>query len=186
MIKKLLVVLNLLLLVFLAVSPFYLYALEENLATESGKEGEEYDFASMTTYELFWPIVAGKVPGDRFYQLKAWRDKLVGYLFFSKVKKSEYLKRLANKRLVEAVRLLELQRYSFFPETIQIAGDNLEKGAALLFSAEQSSETAWLKEEYRKDLRKHLIVLERMKDQAKEEHRGTIETGIQKIESLIE
>lgn len=148
-------------------------------------EKEEYDFTKMTTYEMFWPIVAGKVPGDRFYNLKLWRDKLVSYLFFSQVKKSEYFKQLANKRLVEAERLLELQRYSFFPETIADSSRNLKEGVILLSSAEETPQMAWLKGEYVKDLQKHLVVLQRMKEKVKEDQKQVIEETIETIENLI-
>lgn len=173
-----------------------LYAQEEEMATEAGEveggededveEEEKYDFSSMTTYEMFWPVVAGKVPGDRFYQLKVWRDKVVGYLFFSKLKKSEYLKRLANKRLVEAEKLLEFQRESYFSTTIKESKEYLEKGVDLLFQSPVSESQLWLKSEYAKDLQKHLIVLERMKDEAGKGMKGIIEESIEAVKKLIE
>lgn len=158
---------------------------------EDEKEGdeedeEEYDFESMNTYELFWPITAGKLPGDKFYRLKVWRDKLVGYLFFDKVKKSEYLKQLANKRLVEAENLLTLERYPFFSETIQISGNNLERGLNLFSSAAKTERRLWLRAEYVKDLQKHLIVLGRMAGKAQEEQKEIIEAAIERVNQLAE
>lgn len=146
---------------------------------------QEYNFSSMTTYELFWPIVAGKVPGDRFYQFKLWRDKLAGFLFFDRLKQSEYFKQLANKRLLEAEKLVELQRYSSLPGTLKRSYDNLEKGLTLLLSAQESQAQFWLKGEYIKDFQKHLIVLERMKEKAKDEEKTSIEESLKKIKDLI-
>lgn len=145
---------------------------------------EDYDFSSMTTYELFWPITAGKVPGDRFYNLKIWRDKLTGYLFFSPVKKSEYLKQLANKRLLEAEKLVELDRQSFLQETLEKSTKYMKDGLGILSSAEQTSESAWLEDEYAKDIQKHLIVLEKMKGRAEE--KGVLEESIKSIRELID
>lgn len=186
MLKKILLLFCLFLLAFFSVFSSCLYAQEENLATESAEAEKEYDFASMTTYELFWPITAGKIPGDKFYKLKIWRDKLVGYLFFDKLKKSEYLKQLANKRLVETEKLLEVQRYSYLSETLKISGDNLEKGLVLLFSAPETESQFWLRNEYQKDFQKHLIVLERMKEKMEEDKRAVLEEAIRDINNLID
>ena len=146
---------------------------------------EEYTFGSMTTYEMFWPIVAGKVPGDKLYSLKLWRDKLASFFFFDKVKKSEYLKQLANKRLVEAEKLIEIKRYSLVPQTLEESSKNLEGGSTLLFSAEETPQTLWLKDEYRKDLKKHFIVLERMKEKVEESQKLMIADFVKKLDSLI-
>lgn len=179
--KKVLVIFCLVSFIFLPV--FSSYAQEGNLATESAEE--EYDFASMTTYELFWPIVAGKVPGDRLYSLKIWRDKFIGLLIFSNLKKSEYLKNLANKRLVETEKLLEIGRESYFPETIEKSRNHLEEGLILLFEAPETEPRFWLRSEYAKDLKKHLIVLERMRERVGESQRGVFEESIEKINEWI-
>lgn len=155
------------------------------LPTPTPTPTEEYDFTKMTTYEMFWPIVAGKIPGDRFYSLKLWRDKMVGFLFFSKIKKSEYLKQQANKRLVEAEKLLEIQRFSYFPQTLEISTDNLNKGLEILMSAPDSQSKFWLSQEYAKDLQKHLVVLGRMNEEAGKEEKVIIEKSIEKIKDLI-
>jgi len=155
-----------------------------SVSTPTPTPGVEYDFSKMTTYEMFWPVVAGKVPGDRFYSLKLWRDKLLGYLYVSPLKKSEYFKQLANKRLLEAEKLLEIGRTSYFSQTLQQSLDYLEKGLKLLSSAHESESHLWLKGEYEKDLQKHLVVLERMKEKSGEAQESVIEDGVKKIEEL--
>lgn len=146
---------------------------------------EEFNFSSMTTYEMFWPITAGKVPGDKFYQVKLWRDKLAINLIFDKLKKSEYLKQLANKRLVEAEKLLEIKRDSFLSETLTQSYKYLEEGLSLLSKVEETPQAWWLKDEYRKDLKKHFIVLGRMKEKVEESHKSVIEDSIKNLDSLI-
>lgn len=132
------------------------------LPTPTATLQPEYDFAKMTTYELFWPISAGVIPGDRFYSLKNWRDVLVEKLIFSEAKKSEYLKVQANKKLVETEKLIEIKRQPFIKETLEKSSWYLENGLALLSRATESSFSLWLREEYRKDLKKHLVVLGRL------------------------
>lgn len=148
-------------------------------------EEEEYDFESMTTYEMFWPIVAGKVPGDRFYTLKLWRDKLGIFLFFDALKKSEYLKQLANKRLLESEKLVEIKRFSFLSKTLEQSYEKLNKGLRLLTSQELTPQAFWLAEEYKKDLEKHWIILNRMKEKTSGEDLKTIDNALEKIKGLV-
>lgn len=143
------------------------------------------DWERKTSYELFWPVVAGKLPGDKLYFLKAWRDKLVEHLFFNKFKKSEYFKKLANKRLIEAEKLLELGRYSFLSGILKESKAYLEKGTELLSSLGQDNSFFWLRGEYAKDLRKHVILLERMARKAKGEEKKTIEESLKNVRGLI-
>lgn len=183
MIKKGLLIFCLLLAAFVFLPP-YIDAQEENSATESAED--QYNFASMTTYELFWPIVPGKVPGDKFYNLKVWRDKIASFFIFNKLKKVEHLKKLANKRLVEAERLVELQRYSFFFPTLEKAKENLGEGLKLLATAKKKSRYNWVKNEYAKDVRKHLVVLERMKEKVEEKEKASVEEFLKSTQGLID
>jgi len=154
--------------------------------TPTPTKSVEYDFSKMTNYEMFWPIVAGKIPGDRFYSLKLWRDKILASLYFSPLKKSEYLKQLANKRLVEAEKLLELGRFNYLPATLQDSTNNFKKGADLLSASQESTFQLWLKYEYAKDLQKHLVVLHRLEKKVPEEYKEAIGDAVKLIESLIE
>ena len=59
----------------------------------------------VTSFELFWPIPAGKVAGDRWYGLKLFKENLRGLLIFGEKEKVEYQLFLATKRVVEAEKL---------------------------------------------------------------------------------
>ena len=73
-----------------------------------------------SSYELFYPIVAGKVPGDRFYSLKILREKIVGMFLFDTDKKIEYRVSLSKKRLVEAEKLIKIKKdYSLAVKTLE-------------------------------------------------------------------
>lgn len=154
-------------------------------AFNSPPANKTYNYNEMTDYEMFWPIAAGRIPGDKFYNLKIWRDKFVIKLIFNPIKKSEYYKTLANKRLVEAIALLEIKRDAFLGETLIQSGNNMEKGLELLSSSQPSLETTWLKGEYSKDLRKYQVVLGRLAGTADSEELKIINPGIEKIKGLI-
>lgn len=188
MFKRMLIFGSLFLLIaFSAFIPTIL-AQEEDSASPSAEEKaiEEYDFASMTTYEMFWPVVAGKVPGDKYYKLKLWRGKIAVFLTLNKLKKAELLKKMVNKRLAETERLAELERFSLIPSTIQGAKQNLEKGLESLSAAKKKPRYSWLKNEYAKDARKYLVLLGRLKEKISEEEKASVEEFFSDVEELIE
>lgn len=55
----------------------------------------------ISSFELFWPVVAGKVRGDSLYSLKLLKEKIRSLFIFSSLKKAEYYSFLSTKRLVE-------------------------------------------------------------------------------------
>lgn len=59
-----------------------------------------------SSYELFYPIVAGKIPGDKWYGLKIIREKVVAIFLLEPNKKIEFHSSLSQKRLVEAEKLI--------------------------------------------------------------------------------
>ena len=59
----------------------------------------------VNSYELFWPIVAGRVQGDSLYSLKIFKENLRGRFIFSNLKKAEYNTVLSEKRLLEFEKL---------------------------------------------------------------------------------
>lgn len=60
---------------------------------------------SVNSYELFWPISAGRVMGDQLYSLKLFKEGLREAFIFNDSKKAEYNVSLSTKRVVEAEKL---------------------------------------------------------------------------------
>lgn len=61
--------------------------------------------SEISSFELFWPIVAGKTMGDPSYVLKTLKEKIRGLVIFGKTQKADYFILLATKRVVEAEKL---------------------------------------------------------------------------------
>lgn len=62
---------------------------------------------AVDSYELFWPMVAGKTVADGFvYKLKILKENARGSLIFGATQKADYNVFLASKRLLEAEKLL--------------------------------------------------------------------------------
>lgn len=98
----------------------------------SAYAGSDLDKSS---YELFYPIVAGKVPGDKWYSLKIFREKLVSFFLFNSNKKVEFHSSLSKKRLVEAEKLVTTNK------NFALGLTTLEKSANELKSAWEIAQT---------------------------------------------
>lgn len=61
---------------------------------------------TVSSFELFWPIVAGKVKGEGLYFLKSFKEKLRELIILSPYKKADYNITLSEKRLIEGEYLL--------------------------------------------------------------------------------
>ena len=81
----------------------------------------------VSSYELFWPITAGKVMGDSFYSVKTLRENIRGLLIIGTPKKAEYAVLLSTKRLVEAEKLINLGKTDLAEKTIKIEERFLDK-----------------------------------------------------------
>lgn len=58
------------------------------------------------TFDLFWPVAAGKVPGESLYFLKSLKENIREMFIFSKYQKVDYNIVLVEKRMAEAEKLL--------------------------------------------------------------------------------
>ena len=89
-----------------------------------------YQVLAQDSYELFWPIVAGKVQGDSLYPLKIFKEQIRGFLIFSGTRKAEYFSFLSTKRLVEFEKLVLVKKdYDNAARTLKAYEENLKKGA---------------------------------------------------------
>jgi hypothetical protein len=70
------------------------------------------------SFELFWPISAGKVEGERFYSIKLLKEKIRGKLIFGSAQKFEYEIKIGTKRVIEAEKLLNENKISEAKKTL--------------------------------------------------------------------
>ena len=66
--------------------------------------------SQLSSFELFWPIVSGKVQGDYLYSLKLFKEKIREVFIFSYNKKAEYYLFISTKRLVEFENLVLVKK----------------------------------------------------------------------------
>lgn len=99
-----------------------------------------------TSYELFYPIVAGKVPTDQLYFLKLFKEWLAGKVLFDYINKSDFHLSLSKKRLVEAEKLI------IDKKDTKLIKKTLEKAANEFQSAVKSAKTGEEKGKQTRDI----------------------------------
>lgn len=98
-------------------------------------ERDEVVIEEVNSFELFWPMVAGKTVDDGFiYNLKLFKERVRGWFIFGATQKADYQVFLGTKRVLEAEKLLaeekdELAQISLERATVQLsaAQDSFQK-----------------------------------------------------------
>ncbi len=98
MVKK---VFGLFLALALLISPAVVLGQEMAEESPAPEEVEE-----VNSFELFWPMVAGKTVEDPLFPLKRIKEKVRGLLIFGSPQKVDYSVFLGTKRLIEAEKLM--------------------------------------------------------------------------------
>lgn len=75
------------------------------------------------SFELFWPLTAGKTIDDPLYFLKSFKEKLRGMLIFGTAQKAEYAILLGTKRVLEAEKLIHDGKKDVADKTLSLALD---------------------------------------------------------------
>lgn len=95
----------------------------------SGSMTDEH-MADVNSFELFWPLVAGRTRGDSLYFLKTLKENVRGMIIFGKPEKANYSLLLATKRTLEVEKLLAENKNDAAMATLDEAKmqlDNAEK-----------------------------------------------------------
>lgn len=95
----------------------------------------------INSFELFWPLVAGKTPDDPLYFLKSFKEKVRYMLIFSPARKADYSLFLATKRLLEYEKLLTGTKNDVSQKALNLAFDEftqVEKNLSLALSKSES------------------------------------------------
>lgn len=95
---------------------------------------------SVNSFEMFWPLVAGKTKGDSLYFLKRLKETGRGWLIFGKTQKFDYKIFLAAKRTLEGEKLLNDGKGELANETFQSSLNELVKAEKLDLKGQSISE----------------------------------------------
>ena len=116
---------------FLLVLVLLLSFSDSNLVSAQNEDSKTSTPASeINSFELFWPISAGKTVGDSLFFVKNLKENLRGLIIFGMPQKADYAVFLATKRVVEAEKLINDGKVDLANETLEMALVRLEKGIA--------------------------------------------------------
>ena len=95
----------------------------------------------VNSFELFWPLSAGKTITSKIYWLKQFKEKFRGAIIFGNTPKADYDVLLATKRLLETEKLLRDNQIDFANQTLDIGKNNLVEAKAKAIAAIGSKES---------------------------------------------
>lgn len=157
------------------------------LATPTFAQTEATIGAKVNSYELFFPITAGKVMGESWYFLKSFKEGLRELLIFSDLKKTDYSITMSEKRLAEAEKLY-LDKKDFVNGKKSLAASQKRREQALGFInkiSKENSELANLKNRLISSLEKQRALLQYIITQVSEDIHPTIDENLSQLNSIL-
>ena len=143
--------------------------------------------SEVSSYELFWPIVHGRVMGDSLYPLKGFKEKILEFLNFSQYKKVDYNISLAEKRLVEAEYLVLTKKdLTNTGKSLEVGKKKLERVLGLMGTLKtQGVNVTDLESRFRNSIEKQLLLLRSMETSVSEESKALIRDYSEYLNSLF-
>lgn len=113
--------------------------------------------AQSGSFELFWPLSAGKTIEEPFYFLKDVKEKVRGFLVFGSSQKSEYEVMLTTKRILETEKLIKEEKNDYVAKTLDKALTTMKSASDNWQKAKQSNN---ISQSSRKSISDRLLNLE--------------------------
>lgn len=98
---------------------------------EEGTDEELMEPQTLSSYELFWPVVAGRTRSSRLYMVKRLKEQVRGLLIFGHAQKVDYRISLATKRLLETEQLANEGKVDLAMATLEDADKELVKATSI-------------------------------------------------------
>lgn len=137
------------------------------------------------SYELFWPIVPGRVMGDKLYSLKLFKEKIRESIILSSFKKADYLITISEKRLVEAEYLYKKSDFVSGQKTLTRLQGVWKKVDDLISQSKASGQTTVnLESRFVDSLGKQKMVLESLPAALSDSEKLFVDDSISLLDSI--
>ena len=87
--------------------------------------------ANVDSFDLFWPLSAGKTMSSKLYFLKTLKEDVRGMLIFGSFQKADYNVFLSTKRVLEAQALIDSGNLSLGNKTLDVFNNKLTEAKDL-------------------------------------------------------
>lgn len=129
---------------FTSVSPLFaktvVYKTPVVKAAETAKPSPSPVPTTVNSFEVFWPMVAGKTMQSKLYFLKTLKEKIRGIFIFGSAQKANYDIFIGIKRMLEAEVLMKAQLTDLANRTLDSASTDFDKANSALTNAKNSSD----------------------------------------------
>ena len=145
------------------------------------------DPQTVNSFDLFWPISAGRVMGDPLYFLKSVKEQIREVLVFSSFKKADYNITLSEKRTVEAEKLfVDSKDLENATRTLQAASDKRQRALDLIIKAEgEGRYVVDLKTTLKNSLEKQRVLLQYVATQVSDDAKSAIDNNVSNLNEIL-
>ncbi len=98
--------------------------------------------ALVDSFDLFWPMVAGKTMQSKLYFLKTLKEKVRGFFIFGSAQKADYDIFLGTKRMLEAEALIKGNVPELASKAFDNAASDFDKANVNLNNAKNAGDIA--------------------------------------------
>ncbi len=139
-----------------------------------------------SSFEMFWPVVAGKVKGESLYGLKILKEKLREAIIFSDFRKADYNITLSVKRVVEAEKLyLQDKKYENAKMTLEAAQEKRQRALDFINKAAVKGQSVVdIKNAFKSSLEKQTALLTYIQSQVPDSEKQTVANDIKFMKDL--
>lgn len=126
-------------------------------------------------YVLPYP---SEMPGGRLYFFYQLKEKVDGFLYFGNLASFKYHQELADKYLVQAKTLFEYRQYLLAVNSLKKSNFNLvEEKNSLIRASKEGKDVSKKREELTSEIQKHILVLQKLKEEVPESFSWVPERG---------
>lgn len=142
---------------------------------------------SVNSFDMFWPVVAGKVSGDSMYGLKLFKENARETLIFSDYRKADYNITLSTKRAVEAEKLyLTDKNYNEAKKTLTMAQQKRTRVMELIKKAsDKGQKVEDLNNTFIAILEKQITLMNYIVAQVPDVEKEAIDSDIKSMQELL-
>lgn len=142
----------------------------------------------VNSYELFWPLSAGKVMGEPLYFLKGLKESFRGLFIFAQNKKIDYDLMLSEKRVLEAEKLYSIKNDLENGKKTLERAQNLREEVLARFKEVKDSRKSLggLPDKITKSFEKQQQLLNYLTAKVSDQARSDIENNLSKLNAALE
>ncbi len=142
--------------------------------------------STVDSYDLFWPVFAGKTMDESMYPLKLVKESIGEFFAFGDLNKTKYNTTLSEKRLLEAEKLIKNKSYKNLKATLDSSQEKRQKALSFFQKAKDNNRHLdQLKETMANSLNNQLKLLFALKLQVSSDNQSLLDSSINQVKDFL-